>query len=117
MKVLVSGSRECTKWEFVQARLDDLTERNKIKTIIHGGAAGVDNLAGIWARRNNISEEIYKADWDAHGKKAGPIRNQKMLDEAKPNLVVAFPSRDSKGTVDMMERTEKAGIPLIVHDV
>lgn len=117
MRVLVSGSRECVNWEFVQARLNDLAVRNKIDVIIHGGAAGVDNLAGVWARNNNIPEEIYMADWDTHGKKAGPIRNQKMLDESKPDVVVAFPSQDSKGTVHMMKITEKARVPMIVHDV
>ena len=47
------------------------------------------------------------ADWTKHGKAAGPIRNQKMLDEC-PDLVVAFPG--GKGTADMVRRAMKAGI-------
>lgn len=117
MKLLVSGSRECSNWEFVKARLDELTFKKKITAVIHGGAAGVDELAGTWARNNNISEEAYLADWEKHGKSAGPIRNQQMLDEAKPTVAVAFPSRDSKGTVHMIKILEKAGVPTIVHDV
>jgi hypothetical protein len=117
MRLLVSGSRECENWEFVQARLDDLKERNTIEVVIHGGAGGVDTLAGVWARRNDIPEEVYTADWDTHGKAAGPIRNTKMLDEGKPDVVVAFPTKTSKGTVNMINQTEKRRINLIVHDI
>lgn len=117
MRVLVSGSREYEGWEFVKARLDELTVRNTFDVVIHGGAAGVDKLAGIWARNNNIPEEIYLADWDTHGKKAGPIRNQQMLTDGKPDLVVAFPTVDSKGTKHMISISEKNKIPTIVHDV
>ena len=39
------------------------------------------------------------ADWSI-GRKVGPIRNQRMLDEHRPNLVVAFPGK--RGTADMV---------------
>lgn len=117
MRILVSGSREYDGWEFVAARLTELTVRNKIEAVIHGGAAGVDKLAGVWARNNNIPEEVYTADWETHGKKAGPIRNQKMLTEGKPTIVVAFPTEKSIGTRHMIKIAEKAGVPTIVHEV
>ena len=46
-------------------------------------------------------------------KKAGPLRNQRMLDEGKPDLVVAFPG--GGGTKDMVRRSVKAGVP--IHEV
>ena len=39
--------------------------------------------------------------------------NQRMLDEGKPDLVVAFPG--AGGTKDMVRRAVKAGVP--VHEV
>jgi hypothetical protein len=51
--------------------------------------------------------------WDELGKKAGPLPNQRMLDEGKPDLVVAFPG--AGGTKDMVRRAVKAGVP--VHEV
>lgn len=117
MRLLVSGSREYDNWENIKARLDELSFKDKIKVVIHGGAAGVDTLAGTWARNNNIPEEIYMADWDTHKKAAGPIRNRQMLDEGKPDVAVAFPTEDSKGTVNMIKILEKAKIPTIVHNV
>jgi len=60
--------------------------------------------------------EVYRADWKTHGKKAGPIRNQLMLDVGTPDLVLAYPSTRfaSKGTMDMVERARKAGVRTVV---
>jgi hypothetical protein len=44
---------------------------------------------------------------------AGPLRNQRMLDEGKPDLVVAFPG--GGGTKDLVRRAVKAGVS--VHEV
>lgn len=65
-----------------------------------------------WARERGIPVEHYPADWDQFQKRAGYIRNQQMLDEGKPHLVVAFHSnlQDSKGTRNMVEIARKAGV-------
>ena len=54
---------------------------------------------------------VAEADWAKHGRKAGPIRNQRMIDEGRPDLVVAFPG--GTGTADMVERARVAGIRVI----
>lgn len=76
--------------------------------VVHGAAPGADTLADDWARDLAVEVQPVPADWKAHGRAAGPIRNQKMLDDHKPNLVVAFPG--GRGTADMVERARKAGI-------
>lgn len=78
--------------------------------IITGGAKGVDSAAIDWAVVNWCEFKEYLADWRKHGKAAGPIRNQQMLDEEKIDLVVAFPG--GSGTADMVRRARKAGIPV-----
>jgi hypothetical protein len=80
-------------------------------TIIHGKAKGADSIADEWAAVNWLSVEEYEADWATHGKAAGPIRNQQMLDEGKPDMVVAFSGRT--GTADMVRRARKAGISVV----
>jgi len=54
----------------------------------------------------------FPADWKSYGKGAGPIRNQLMLDEGKPDLVLAFHNdiSSSRGTADMIRRAKKHGI-------
>jgi hypothetical protein len=61
--------------------------------IIHGGAKGADTLADQWAITNWVKIEEYKPNWEKHGKAAGPIRNKQMLDEGKPDLVIALRKR------------------------
>jgi hypothetical protein len=57
---------------------------------------------------------VYPADWAKHGRAASPIRNQQMLDEGRPNLVVAFPG--GRGTADMVRRARSAGVEVIEVD-
>jgi predicted Rossmann-fold nucleotide-binding protein len=75
--------------------------------IITGGAKGADALAIAWADANAVDTETYLADWNL-GRHAGPMRNQRMLDEGKPDLVIAFPG--GRGTLDMVCRAIAAGI-------
>lgn len=83
-------------------------------TIISGGASGVDSVAIDWAVVNWCPFEEFKADWKLHGRQAGPIRNQRMIDIGKPDLVVAFPG--GNGTADMMRRARGANIKVTEID-
>lgn len=76
--------------------------------IIHGGARGADTLAGQVAKREGIRTEVYKADWDTYGKKAGYIRNVRMLEEGKPTVVLAAPG--GRGTEMMVSLAKRAGV-------
>lgn len=79
-------------------------------TIISGAASGADSAASDFAVINYCKLEEYPAEWDKHGVRAGYIRNQRMLDDGKPDLVVAFPG--GKGTAMMIRIAKKAGIPV-----
>jgi len=83
--------------------------------LIHGGATGADAFADEFAKGLGFVEvvpyRITRAEWAQLGPAAGPIRNQRMLTEGKPDLVIAFPG--GRGTADMVERAEAAGIPVI----
>lgn len=80
-------------------------------TIIHGNATGGDTVAKDFATVHWLNEEPYPADWNKYGKQAGFIRNQQMIDEGKPDVVVAFPG--GNGTRDMVARAKKAGIKVV----
>lgn len=51
---------------------------------------------------------VYAADCGTHGKAAGPLRNQAMVD-AGPDVVVAFWDGKSRGTLDAIKRAVSAG--------
>jgi hypothetical protein len=54
---------------------------------------------------------MFPADWEKYGKAAGPIRNQQILVEGKPDLVVAF--QGGRGTANMVSRAQQAGVPVV----
>jgi len=114
MKILVCGGRDFTDWEFFHDKmywiLFEIGDGAKDTTIITGAAKGADNLGIRFSHEYGTKLESYPADWTSHGKAAGPIRNQQMLDDGKPDLVVAFPG--GVGTADMIRRAIKAGIPV-----
>lgn len=79
--------------------------------IVHGGAAGADMLAMLWAERQGIPVAVENADWERYGLSAGPRRNQRMLDTHKPDLVIAFPG--GSGTADMVRRSMAANVAVM----
>lgn len=121
MKVLVCGGRDYSAsdaWNWLERNLKDelafatgCHSALAIDAIIHGGARGADEGAARWGASEHVKVLAYPADWKKHGKAAGPIRNQRMIDEAKPDIVVAFPG--GRGTADMINRAEAAGIQII----
>lgn len=83
-----------------------------LAVVIHGGAHGADEGAAQWGASENIPVHCFPADWRKYGKAAGPIRNQKMLTEANPDLVIAFAG--GRGTDDMVTRAKFSGIPVMI---
>jgi len=79
--------------------------------VISGGADGADDLADRAAERLGIARVVFPANWRGQGRSAGSARNQRMLDEARPDLVLAFPG--GPGTRDMIRRARKAGVRVI----
>jgi hypothetical protein len=79
--------------------------------IISGKARGADTMAIDWAVVNWQEWEEYPADWNKYGKSAGYIRNKQMLDEGKPDLVVAFPG--GRGTANMVKLAKDAGVAVL----
>lgn len=104
MRVVITGSRRWPKHaeELIRKELSRLTENS---VIIQGGAAGADITAALLAFKEfNFEVITYPADWDLYGKAAGPIRNEKMLKEGKPDKCLCFPVESwavSKGTHEM----------------
>ena len=108
MIFLVCGGRDFTDKAALDSALDRLHAKVGITKIIAGGACGADRMATNWAWKHLIAWQEFAADWDNDGHAAGIIRNQIMLEEGRPDGVVAFPGK--KGTADMIRRARKAGL-------
>lgn len=110
MRVLVCGGRDYCESSTVWGELDAIRRSVPLDalTVIQGGARGADQIAREWCRSRDVPFDNFAADWNAHGKAAGPIRNQRMIDDGRPDLVLAFPG--GRGTADMVRRARAAGV-------
>jgi hypothetical protein len=111
LRILVCGGRNYRDQEHVWTFLSELNAKQPIGLLIHGAATGADRLAQAWARNRLIPDREFDANWPEHGGGAGAIRNQRMIDEGKPDLVVAFPG--GPGTADLMQRAKLHGVKVI----
>ena len=111
MRVLVCGGRNFDDSLTLGSWLGGIHKDHRIDVIIEGGARGADFMARKFAEWAGIKVLSFPADWDKHGRAAGPLRNQRMLDEGKPDLVVAFAG--GRGTADMVNRARQAGVRVL----
>ena len=114
--IVVSGDRYLTDCPAVERLFDTLPPDT---VVVHGGARGLDTLAGKAARRRGFRvevEAVSDAEWRQLGRAAGPLRNRRMLDKWHPDRVYAFHDdmANSKGTADIVRQATDRGIPVQV---
>lgn len=88
----------------------------KNAVILHGDADGVDKWADEIARGMGHKVIREPADWAKYGKRAGLIRNVKMLDEYSPAIVVAIWNGESTGTLHTINEANKRSITTEILD-
>lgn len=108
MHIIVTGGRGFIDKDLLFRTLDKF----KPTLISHGGALGADSLAAFYAQERGANELVYEADWETHGKAAGPIRNRLMLAESPDATVVAFPG--GKGTANCVKQARELGMKVVI---
>ena len=120
LRILICGSRDWSDKRRIGRYLDDLLVAEGLEpanlVVIHGACKGADYHAGMEAKGRGISVVEYPANWVKHGLCAGPVRNQQMIDDGKPDRVIAFHAdlNSSKGTKDMVARAKFHDIPVTI---
>ena len=118
-RVLVTGSRDLGR-SYLPNIYGDLRAQSRIAgglhnlTVIHGGCpTGAD----AWAHHfceffADVVEEVYEAEWETYGKAAGPVRNSVMV-ASVPDVVLAYPRGEARGSYDCIAKAKAAKIPVI----
>lgn len=110
MKLIIAGSRDIPVTEAYHCIEAALAERSfDITEVVCGKARGVDAAGELWAKDYKIPVKPFPADWSAHGRGAGAVRNQQMAEYADRLLAV---SNGSRGTADMVRRMRSLGKPV-----
>ena len=119
MRILITGSRYHKDSQMIEKAIEKQVEHldsYEDVVIIQGECpyGGAVKYASDWARNNGAIDESYPADFKKLGKKAGPLRNQEMVDSGA-EVCLAFPEDDSRGTWDCVRKAKKAGIPVKIY--
>lgn len=120
-RLAVVGTRDFSDFVYIKDKINSLGL--DINLIVSGGAKGVDMVAEAYARWYGIPLLVFpvgygddqKFGWSTHGRAAGVIRNQKIVDAC--DEVIAFPKEGGRGTQDTMRKAEKAGKKLHIFPI
>jgi len=112
VKVAVVGSRGFGDYDLFRAKLEYLIKDlgEEIDYISGGCKSGADALIKKYCLENQYDIIEHLPDWDTHGKKAGFLRNQLIINDA--THLIAFWNGVSKGTLSSIKMAEKRGIPI-----
>ncbi len=117
-KVVIGGCRDFEDYavlcDFVDACLARIKNQCEI-CIVSGCCSGVDKLGERYAAEHGYAVERHPADWERHGRAAGPIRNREMVECA--DYVIAFWDGVSRGTQSLIAAAEELGKPLRVKKI
>lgn len=111
MKVIIAGGRDFNDYLLLlQAVVKadfDITE------VVSGGAKGADALGELFAHDMDIALSCFPANWDKHGRAAGPIRNGEMAQYA--DALIAMWDGTSSGTRNMINQAKDRGLRVYIE--
>lgn len=113
MKTIIAGMRDFCNYPTLLDAVKDCPWR--ISSVISGGATGVDSLGERYANEFGLPLRVFpvtREQWNEFGKKAGPMRNRQMAENAE--ALLAIWDGKSKGTKNMIETAQAKGLPVCV---
>lgn len=126
-RIAIFGGRDYENRARVHEALDLVLEKHGPFVLVHGKCpSGVDQFAHEWHEELVLAscqmptkagspydgtEEAHAADWDTHGRAAGPIRNREM---AQSGLHGAIEFPGGRGTASMRRELQEEGVPIWV---
>lgn len=111
VRLIIAGSRD------FEVTIDQIGEVIRtlglqVSEVVSGMARGPDTKGLLWAKVWGIPVKQFPADWEKHGRRAGPLRNYEMGDYG--THLLAFWDGESPGTAHMIAYMKKLGKPYYV---
>ncbi|MFD4699811.1 SLOG family protein [Streptomyces niveus] len=113
-RILITGSRTWTDEKAVREAINQAVSEfpGRRAVVIHGACPrGADVMAERASHRLSLPSEAHPAEWRVHGRGAGFIRNQLMVDLGA-DICLAFIRDRSRGASHTARIAEAAGIPV-----
>jgi hypothetical protein len=83
-----------------------------VSAVVSGTARGADKFGESWASKHHVRIIRLPAEWEKHGKKAGPIRNREMASIAH-GLIAVWDGK-SAGTRNMIEEARALSLRIAI---
>lgn len=130
MRVIIAGGRTIKNVPLVFKAIESFNLN--ITEVISGTAGGVDKVGELWAQSKGIPVKRFPALWEdlshpdaiirtrddgsSYDVRAGGRRNGQMAEYAKPDgHLIAIFDGESKGTSDMIEQSQEAGLEVHIY--
>ena len=119
-RVIVCGTRDIdVDNNEVYSRIDEILHNAKFASIeiVSGGARGGDRIGEEYSKSRGYGLRVFRADWNAYGRAAGPIRNSKMVEyisKCADPVVIALWDGKSSGTRNTIQTAKSRKIPVHV---
>lgn len=111
IRIIIAGSRSVTEMQVWEA-ISRCSWISSATAIVSGTAKGADVFGERWAKKQGLDVLRFPADWNAHGRRAGPLRNRVMAKSAEGLLAVW--DGVSRGTKSMIEIGWEEGLRIFV---
>lgn len=116
-RVIIAGSRDFEDYDLLCKKCDyylskKLQDPFLTVIVVSGHAKGADSLGERYAKERNLRCEVFPADWEGLGRKAGMVRNIKMAKISNCAIVFLSAYGENIGSQNMIELAKKQGLPI-----
>ncbi|WP_095144441.1 MULTISPECIES: DUF2493 domain-containing protein [unclassified Pseudomonas] len=108
MRVLMCAGRHYADRQTCRQVLNAFQRLHKISVLVHGGHPLLGGEVEDWAREQGVDIVRYPPNWQLHGKQAERLRNTFMLNDSRPDTVIALPGGED--TQALLAQANAAGI-------
>ncbi len=119
-RIVVSGSRHFEDYSFFEEKMLSLDIFKQKCILFEGGQRGVDSLVRPFCIKNKqhiVTVDLLDWEWNDDGKFAGHLRNHRLFLIGQPELLIAFPGPNSKGTKNAINLAKELGIETMIFPV
>jgi hypothetical protein len=114
MRVMVTGSRDWRNRDVIGGALYELWDQDAPElaqmVLVHGCATGADAIARSWADGWGWSIEDFWPNYMFYSVEEAPKKRNIAMVESEPDVVLAFPTKRSRGTWHAVNAAKKAGV-------
>jgi len=114
MRIIIAGSRIVSEGD-VRRALQCCSWIGFATAVVSGTAKGADEYGERWAQDNNVEINRFPAEWNKHGKRAGPLRNKIMAENAEG--LIAVWDGNSRGTLSMIDLAASHGLRITIFRI